>query len=655
VASITVEPDSANIEEGQDQQFSASAEDAYGNPLSSTTFAWSLSDSSVASINSDGLASGLAAGTTVVSASAEGVTGSATMAITAAPAQEDPGTVTDLSVASVSDSTVTLTWTEVDDGTGNPAKYALRYGTPTISWGSAYPTEVSVEGNSIGSPIQYTWEGLEPGTDYEFQLVSYRGTLEVDATFGGWSDVVPATTDTSSSGDFIQKVSGDGQSATVGTSLSDPLSVRVVNASGAGVQGHTVTWTVTAGGGSVSPRSSTTDADGYAETLWTLGTSAGANAASASVDGLGSKSFSATAEAGPVDTVIVAPSSATLDVGDTLQFSAEAEDEYGNLVTGVEFGWSSAKPAVVSIDSDGVGTGSSVGETEIVVTTADEIRGTSIVLVIADQTPGANPFFDAGFENDPVGSGPSEGGGDRNFEWTNTVSARVSDAIAHSGSKSLRFYYPGVPSDEDSHAEQRFNFDGYPDTNGFWMEWWVYFPDGTESPSLGPRVKHRDPSSGSTNWKFYAAQYRYSQGPTCGIDAWDRRDGNDGNYIRWKARINGVFRSSPQDEGGTLSTNGLADEDDSPNPGDISRGEWVRFRHYSRAATGPGIEDGEYKFWINDTLTIHAPSHNLYETDTADWRYWAGGYIFGWANAGFDEDTYIYVDDFRVYDSDPGW
>jgi plastocyanin len=82
-------------------------------------------------------------------------------------------------------------------------------------------------------------------------------------------------------------VSGSGQSATVGEEVANDLVVRITQ-DGAGVSGRTVSWSVTGGGGSVAPTSSTTDNSGNASTTWTLGASAGANfveASSSGVDG----------------------------------------------------------------------------------------------------------------------------------------------------------------------------------------------------------------------------------------------------------------------------------------------------------------------------------------------------------------------------------
>jgi hypothetical protein len=110
-----------------------------------------------------------------------------------------PGTVTDLSVASVTSNSATLSFTEVDDGTGQPAKYNVRYAVAPIAWGSA--TDVTqgtcatpVLGTAIGASRTCTVAGLASSTTYDFQLVAYRGTLNQDAVFGGLSNVAQGTT-----------------------------------------------------------------------------------------------------------------------------------------------------------------------------------------------------------------------------------------------------------------------------------------------------------------------------------------------------------------------------------------------------------------------------------------------------------------------------
>src|SRR3989442_203193 len=111
----------------------------------------------------------------------------------------NPGTVSDLTVAAASDTTVTLAFTEVDDGTGQPASYDVRYGVHPISWGSAADVTRGtcappVVGSVIGAQRSCTVLGLVPSTGYDFQLVAFRDTLNLNAVFGPLSNVAAATT-----------------------------------------------------------------------------------------------------------------------------------------------------------------------------------------------------------------------------------------------------------------------------------------------------------------------------------------------------------------------------------------------------------------------------------------------------------------------------
>lgn len=85
-----------------------------------------------------------------------------------------PARVVDLEVVEATETTVTLAWTEVDDGLGGVPSYAVRYATPTISWNEAADVQQVVPGASVGARMEYTVSGLEPGTEYQFQLAAFR-------------------------------------------------------------------------------------------------------------------------------------------------------------------------------------------------------------------------------------------------------------------------------------------------------------------------------------------------------------------------------------------------------------------------------------------------------------------------------------------------
>jgi adhesin/invasin len=94
----------------------------------------------------------------------------------------------------------------------------------------------------------------------------------------------------------VSIVAGDDQTATAGTAVAIPPAVIVTNAAGTQLPGVAVSFSVTAGGGSVTGESATTDEQGEAAVgSWTLGTTPGTNELTAVASGL-SATFTATGE-----------------------------------------------------------------------------------------------------------------------------------------------------------------------------------------------------------------------------------------------------------------------------------------------------------------------------------------------------------------------
>ena len=119
----------------------------------------------------------------------------------------------------------------------------------------------------------------------------------------------------------VNVVSGNGQSGTVGSTLQQSLVVRVTDSSGSPLGNITITWSVTAGGGSLASATSSTDAQGQAQNQLTLGTSPGANAVQAAVQGTGlTAQFTATAnpDLTPASLDIESGDGQTAPVGATL-------------------------------------------------------------------------------------------------------------------------------------------------------------------------------------------------------------------------------------------------------------------------------------------------------------------------------------------------
>lgn len=110
------------------------------------------------------------------------------------------GSVNDLAAASSGSASVNLTFTQVGDGTGQPAKYEVRMASgASANW----PNMTAVALGTCASPLSgtatsgqktCTVTGLSAGTQYQFQLAPFRGTLNVDAVFGPLSNAATATT-----------------------------------------------------------------------------------------------------------------------------------------------------------------------------------------------------------------------------------------------------------------------------------------------------------------------------------------------------------------------------------------------------------------------------------------------------------------------------
>lgn len=139
----------------------------------------------------------------------------------------------------------------------------------------------------------------------------------------------------------IATVSGSGQSAKTQEAVSQPFVVAVTDADGAAVSNVTVTWSVVDGPGSISPTSSTTNAQGQASTTFTGGTTLGTSTVRASVSGL-SESVDFTVETSTLvirmqNTAFVGPNGSddvTVPLGATIEW--QNQDAVQHTVTSTE-------------------------------------------------------------------------------------------------------------------------------------------------------------------------------------------------------------------------------------------------------------------------------------------------------------------------------
>ena len=245
VKSVSVGPASASVAVGATRQLAATLKDVNGGTLTGRTVTWASGAPAVATVSATGLVKAVTTGSATITATSEGITGTAVITVTAVK----PSAVADLAVASVTDHSVTLSFTEVNDGTGRPASYQVRFKAGTLSWGSG--TDVAngtckapVSGTAIGAKRTCTVLGLAPVKAYQFQLVAFHGTLNVNAVFGALSNKVSATTTAKPPAPVapVASVTVSPASGSLTVGATQQLSATLKDALGNTLTGRTITW-----------------------------------------------------------------------------------------------------------------------------------------------------------------------------------------------------------------------------------------------------------------------------------------------------------------------------------------------------------------------------------------------------------------------------
>ena len=273
-----------------------------------------------------------------------------------------PGQVTDLAVTATSDSGVTLTFTEVTDGFGQPASYDVRDATDSFSWASATSVTTGtcatpMAGVAIGATRDCSVLGLTPGTTYTFQLVAFRGTISQNPVYGARSNQVSGTTtDTVAPGVPVATVTVSPASAAILVGGKVQLAAAARDSAANVLTGRVVTWA------SSAPAVATMSASGLV-----TGAAAGTATLTATSEGQ-SGTAAVTVTVAPVATVTVSPASASVAAGQTVQLTATPKDANGNLLTGRVVTWATSNAAVATVSASGLVAGALAGAATITAT-----------------------------------------------------------------------------------------------------------------------------------------------------------------------------------------------------------------------------------------------------------------------------------------------
>ncbi|HEX9704673.1 MAG TPA: Ig-like domain-containing protein [Gemmatimonadales bacterium] len=140
VATVTVSPATANVPSGSTVQLTAVARDAAGNTLTGRSFNWTSDNTNVATVNGSGRVTGVAAGTVTITATSEGVSGTASVTVTTVPVAS---VVVSPATASVSTGLTVQLTAVARDAVGNTLA-----GRP-FSWASDNTNVATVNGSGL--------------------------------------------------------------------------------------------------------------------------------------------------------------------------------------------------------------------------------------------------------------------------------------------------------------------------------------------------------------------------------------------------------------------------------------------------------------------------------------------------------------------------
>jgi len=368
---ITVSPENSSLTVGGSQQFTATgtfSDNSSQNLTSSAT--WSSSSSATATVQNNGqltpgLATAVGVGTATISAAVSGVSGKATLTV-------NPTLVS--MVVTPPSPAVAVGGTQQFVATGTYSDNSTQNITSSASWTSSSTATATVQTSGQASPGLAT--GVTAGTtNITATVASVSGSTTL-TVLGLTSLVVSPTTGSIQQNGTVQLSAnatysnGSGSDVTsLATWVSSNTAVAIVQTSG-----QTAPGLVTGVGGGTSTITATYDGKTSSATF--------------------------TVSSAVLKSISVSPSSVTVGVGTTQQFSATAT--YSDSSTGSvtnSASWSSSNSSVATIQSSGqvspgLATGVAAGGPITIAATLKGLAGTASVTVTSSASGTKIPLMD---------------------------------------------------------------------------------------------------------------------------------------------------------------------------------------------------------------------------------------------------------------------
>lgn len=337
VASVVVAPGTLNLVVGQNGTLAATALSASGTTISGKTASWSSSTPAVATVSNEGVVTAVTAGSSTVTATIDGKTGSASVTVVPPPVASVTVSPATLNLDVGAYATLTAT---VRDASGAPIP------GKSVSWVSSSPAVVTV--NPAGTVTAFA-----------------EGTAQVTASVDGVSGSATLTVHT-----VVGSVVVSPAAAALQVGGTVQLAAAPQSSGGTPLPDRPVTWS------SSNPVIATVSTTG-------LVTAQGIGSATISASSEGKTGTAAiTVSPVPVASVTVAPASQSLPAGNSVQLTATAFDSAGNALAGRSLTWTSGTPAVALVSTAGLVTAVAPGQA-VVTATSEGKSGSATITVIA--------------------------------------------------------------------------------------------------------------------------------------------------------------------------------------------------------------------------------------------------------------------------------
>jgi hypothetical protein len=225
---------------------------------------------------------------------------------------------------------------------------------------------------------------------------------------------------------------------------------------------------------------------------------------------------------------------------------------------------------------------------------------------------------------------------DNGWVWSASgVRSTISTDNPRNGTRSMRMAYQAAAAGSDSTTQRNFSFGQ--NVTEFWMEWYYHLP----------------------------ANYTTRAGESPSNNKWFRVWGDDYNALN-KVGASTAYSASFDDNtilrfeyiyktytGGGIGFGPAGSQSPAVSFGGSMKSTWTRIRLHCKMVSGTDADDGVMELWFDNTKVIDFQNMPvLYDSARP---YWNEGYFLGAANSGFTEETVLFMDDLKVYFSDPEW